>query len=98
MLCCGRKKTKIVIEKRKIQVLLCKMTKTDKWLVRLIYRKKTNINQKITYIYADLMWSCTKMYEYHHMKTKYVLSNETNFAKGVDWLLTPEKKYALIYV
>lgn len=38
------------------------------------------------------------MYEYHHTKTKYVLSNETNFAKASNWILTPDKKYGLIYV
>lgn len=36
---CERKKTKIVIEKRKIKVLLCKMTKIDEWLIRSVYRK-----------------------------------------------------------
>ena len=43
-----RKKTKIVIEKRKIKVLLCKMTKLVKWLMWSTNYKKTNINQKIT--------------------------------------------------
>ena len=38
----------MVVEKRKITDLLCKMTKLVKWLMWSTNHKKTNINQKIT--------------------------------------------------
>ena len=41
-----RKKTNITVEKRKIKVLLCKMTESSRQGIEWEYGKKTNNNRK----------------------------------------------------